>query len=618
MLVVIYAADTQLAALAIFSLCLLVRAAAWFDQERQRRSIISLIKEKPNLKAPTMRNGSPQSIPIDQLVPGGVIQLEEENIVPADGRLLASDGTFCLSQAHITNEKPDTWKRQGDFVFATSTVKRGNAFMEIAETGDRTFSGRLASEDPGPPFGLSKPPEGYLTDLLSGVFIVLLSLATLIISSLCVWGSLTVSGMVVFSTGILLVSVPVGLTANVIAVLIGTTTALGVSGVIIRKFSALEDLAGIDVLVVDKTGTIIQNQMLLQEPFAATPDIQRKDLLLTAGLTLPPNMNRLDTIDKAILGVLGKNAEVNNEVSRYRVTHHIPFDPDSKQIGAICKSPEGIITTHIRGAHLFVLKTVTDGSSVATEAQARYRNAVKDLASKGLKVFGVARKKQGSTWEILGLLPCMDPVRHDTLANVQLARLLGVRVKMVTHDAAGIVEHTAHQLGMKAGILPAHDLGLGTADYPITPEAEVLLDRMDGVAEAFPQHKFNVVHVLRRRGYRVGVTGDSLNDRPTFLQADVSIAVQGVANGARAASEIVLLQLGLGPIIKALISARQVVHLLYSEIQYYIAISLHLQSIFWLSSTALRMPLDSRLVLLLVVFPDSPHWPSLRCTPGTL
>jgi H+-transporting ATPase len=181
----------------------------------------------------------------------------------------------------------------------------------------------------------------------------------------------------------------------------------------------------------------------------------------------------------------------------------------------------------------------------------------------------VARADEEGKWKFVGMLPLFDPPREQAKATIASAEEMGVSVKMVTGDQLAIAKETAKQLGMGTNILDAG--GLGDSKKDATTEQAEAIEKADGFAQVFPEHKFHIIQVLQKRGHFVGMTGDGVNDAPALKEADCGIAVSGATDAARAAASIVLLAPGLSVIIDAIKEARRIVQRMNSYAIYRIA-----------------------------------------------
>ena len=195
--------------------------------------------------------------------------------------------------------------------------------------------------------------------------------------------------------------------------------------------------------------------------------------------------------------------------------------------------------------------------------------AVNEFAARGFRSLGVARADQEGKWQFLGVLPLFDPPREQAKATIATARQMGVNVKMVTGDQLAIARETAGKLGLGTNILDAS--GFGDTKHHETAQLAESIEKADGFAQVFPEHKFHIVDVLQQRGHIVGMTGDGVNDAPALKKADCGIAVSGATDAARAAASIVLMTPGLSVIIDAIKESRKIFQRMNSYAIYRIA-----------------------------------------------
>ena len=341
----------------------------------------------------------------------------------------------------------------------------------------------------------------------------------------------------------------------------------------------------------------------MAEPFTV-PGVEPDDLMLTACLAASRKKKGIDAIDKAFLKALRYYPRAKSVLSKYKVIDFHPFDPVSKKVSAVVESPQGERIVCVKGAPLFVLKTVEEDHPIPEEIDTAYKNKVAEFATRGFRSLGVARKRGEGSWEILGIMPCADPPRHDTAKTINEAKTLGLSIKMLTGDAVGIARETSRQLGLGTNVYNAERLGLGGGGTMPGSEVYDFVEAADGFAEVFPQHKYNVVEILQQRGYLVAMTGDGVNDAPSLKKADTGIAVEGASDAARSAADIVFLAPGLSAIIDALKTSRQIFHRMYAYVVYRIALSLHLEIFLGLWIAILNDSLNIELVVFIAIFAD--------------
>ncbi|GAV51005.1 hypothetical protein ZYGR_0AD01880 [Zygosaccharomyces rouxii] len=580
---------------------LFLNAGVGFIQEFQAGSIVEELKKTLANTATVIRDGSVQEAPANEIVPGDILKLEDGTVIPADGRLVTEECFLQVDQSSITGESLAVDKHYGDEVFSSSTVKRGEGFMIVTATGDNTFVGRAASL-----VNAAAGGQGHFTEVLNGIGVILLVLVVitlLLIWTACFYRTVRIVPILRYTLGITIVGVPVGLPAVVTTTMAVGAAYLAKKQAIVQKLSAIESLAGVEILCSDKTGTLTKNKLSLHEPYTVE-GVSSDDLMLTACLAASRKKKGLDAIDKAFLKSLAQYPKAKGALTKYKVLEFHPFDPVSKKVTAVVESPEGERIICVKGAPLFVLKTVEEDHPIPEDVHENYENKVAELASRGFRALGVARKRGEGHWEILGVMPCMDPPRDDTAATVNEAKRLGLSVKMLTGDAVGIAKETCRQLGLGTNIYDAERLGLGGGGCMPGSEMYDFVENADGFAEVFPQHKFAVVDILQQRGYLVAMTGDGVNDAPSLKKADTGIAVEGATDAARSAADIVFLAPGLSAIIDALKTSRQIFHRMYAYVVYRIALSLHLEIFLGLWIAILNHSLDIDLIVFIAIFAD--------------
>lgn len=330
---------------------------------------------------------------------------------------------------------------------------------------------------------------------------------------------------------------------------------------IVAKLSAIEALAGMTILCSDKTGTLTKNKLTLDTPVVFTGTEQ--DVIFAAALAA--KREGQDAIDLCL----------TNSVPRLDVLHahrhvqFIPFDPVSKRTEAVIEPPDGAARFKVsKGAPQVILALAHN----AFEIQYRVEEVVNDFASKGYRALGVARTNANEQWDFLGLIPLFDPPRDDTKATIDRAIEMGVEVKMITGDQLAIAKETARRLGMGTNMYTTEVL----TKEPSEERLQELAEHADGFAQVFPEHKFQIVELIQKRGHLCGMTGDGVNDAPALKKADIGVAVEGATDAAKAAADIVLVEPGLSVIITAMVKAREIFLRMKSYVIYRIACTLTL------------------------------------------
>jgi H+-transporting ATPase len=327
---------------------------------------------------------------------------------------------------------------------------------------------------------------------------------------------------------------------------------------IVSKLVAIEELAGVDILCADKTGTLTQNKLTLGDPFSVN-NIPAEQVILYGALASRVENN--DTIDLAVMAGLKNNQALKD----YQMIHFQPFDAVHKRTEATIKGTDGKEFKVTKGAPQVILALSANIGQVKTAVD----KAVNEFAVRGFRSLGVAKDDGDGQWKFIGVLPLFDPPREDAKATIATALAMGVKIKMVTGDALAIAQETAKKLDMGTNILDAG--GLGDSKKQETTEMAESIEKADGFAQVFPEHKFHIVDVLQKRGHIVGMTGDGVNDAPALKKADCGIAVSDATDAARAAAAIVLMTPGLSVIIDAIKESRKIFQRMNSYAIYRIA-----------------------------------------------
>jgi H+-transporting ATPase len=372
---------------------------------------------------------------------------------------------------------------------------------------------------------------------------------------------------------------------------------LAKSKAIVSRLEAIEELAGVDVLCSDKTGTLTQNKLTLgeAEPWSGT---DAQTLILMASLASRAADN--DPIDLAVVAGL-KDPSV---LKSYQQEKYVPFDPVDKRTEATIKDASGKVFRVTKGAPQVILGLAKLAGTELEKAQ----KAVDGLASRGYRTIGVAAAQGDGPWAFLGILPLLDPPRPDSKSTIAQAREYGVQVKMVTGDNVAIARQISLELDMGANIQPATELFPGDVTKGQVPlDAAEKIDEADGFAQVFPEHKYAIVKILQENGHIVGMTGDGVNDAPALKQADVGIAVSGATEAARAAAALILTAPGLSVIIEGIAEARRIFERMTSYVLYRIAMTIAIMVFVVLASIYYHFfPLTAIMLIALALLDDVP------------
>jgi H+-transporting ATPase len=346
-------------------------------------------------------------------------------------------------------------------------------------------------------------------------------------------------------------------------------------------------------LCADKTGTLTQNKLTLGDPFCV-PDVTTAQIILDGALASRADND--DTIDLAVLS----GVRDTEELKSYQVRHFTPFDPVHKRTEAQVKDQDGKVFKVTKGAPQVILALAGNGGEVKLAVE----KAINEFASRGFRSLGVARAEANGPWRFAGVLPLFDPPREDAKATIRTAKDMGVKVKMVTGDAIAIAKETAKKLDMGTNILDATTLG--DMEKDVSAAAAESIEKADGFAQVFPEHKYHIIDVLQKRNHIVGMTGDGVNDAPALKQADCGIAVSGATDAARAAAAIVLMTPGLTVIIDAIKESRKIFQRMNSYAIYRIAETLRVLLFMTLAILVFNFyPLTAVMIVMIALLNDA-------------
>lgn len=538
----------------IILVLLLGNALVAFFEEREAGNAIEALKAKLAIKARVKRDGNWITPPARELVPGDVIRLRLGDIVPADARLLDGDSVE-VDQSALTGESLPTPRKSGEAVFSGSIIRQGEIGALVYATGSNTYFGRTAQ----------LVQEAHTVShfqkavLKIGNYLIIMAIALVaVIITVSLFRGDQILTTLQFALVLTVAAIPVAMPTVLSVTMAVGARLLAKKRAIVSKLVAIEELAGVDILCADKTGTLTQNQLTLGDPFSIS-DIPADEVILNGALSSRSENN--DTIDLAVLGGL-KDAKVLKD---YKVTHFQPFDPVHKRTEATVIGKEGKEFKVTKGAPQVILELADNADKIKKAVE----KAVDEFAARGFRSLGVARDDGDGKWQFIGVLPLFDPPREDAKETIATALSMGVSIKMVTGDALAIAKETAKKLNMGADILDAESLGDSKKEE--TDAVSKSIEDADGFAQVFPEHKFHIVDVLQKRGHIVGMTGDGVNDAPALKKADCGIAVSDATDAARAAAAIVLMTPGLSVIIDAIKESRRIFQRMNSYAIYRIA-----------------------------------------------
>ena len=614
-------------------------------QEKRALNALKVLKQKSARNAIVLRDGFYRSVPSAELVPGDIVKIKIGDIIPADVKLL--EGPYLqLDLSSLTGESLPVTKNIGDTGYANAIVKKGEMSALVTGTGEQTYFGKTVSLVAK----AEREERSHFQKAILNVGNFLIALSTILITVIVITSLFRgdpLTEIIRFAMVLMIASIPVALPA-----VLSVTMAIGALNLarkeaIVRRLVAIEELAGVDVLCSDKTGTLTQNKMTLADPIpygTFTPS----DLLHYA--VLASKRENQDPLELPLFEAY-EHRDNPDSLSDYVLETFIPFDPVQKRTEAVYR--EGTKTLKVtKGAPQVIAALCTNDDVVSIHEQ------VETLARQGYRTLGVAVWEEAdSGYRFAGLLPLFDPPREDARETIREAKELGLSVKMVTGDNISIARQIAALLSVGDVIFDAGDLKGNThkellylseiiaaalynklgdhseseiqrfardvvtevskrlehiqlpSGHAKKHESEIIdiIENADGFAQVFPEDKFMIVEKLQKRDHIVAMTGDGVNDAPALKKADAGIAVSGATDAARAAADVILLSPGLSVIINAIKEARMTFARMQSYSIFRIAETIRIVCFMTLSILIFNFyPITAVMIILLALLNDIP------------
>ncbi|KAJ8748820.1 hypothetical protein K2173_011378 [Erythroxylum novogranatense] len=564
-------------------------------------STISFIEENnAGNAAAVLRGGTWNEEDAAMLVPGDVISVKLGDIIPADARLLEGD-PLKIDQSALTGESLPVTKHPGEGVYSGSTCKQGEIEAVVIATGVHTFFGKAAH------LVESTTHVGHFQKVLTAIgnFCICSIAAGILIEIIVIYGvqkrkyRVGIDNLLVLLIGGIPIAMPTVLS---VTMAIGSHR-LSQQGAITKRMTAIEEMAGMDVLCSDKTGTLTLNKLTVDKNLieVLAKGVDKDMVVLMAARA--SRLENQDAIDAAIVSMLADPKEARAGI---REVHFLPFNPTDKRTALTYVDSAGKMHRVSKGAPEQILNLAHNKSAI----QKKVHSLIDKFADRGLRSLGVARQEvpsgnkdsHGDPWELVGLLPLFDPPRHDSAETIRRALDLGVSVKMITGDQLAIAKETGRRLGMGTNMYPSSSL-LGENRDGGLPIDE-LIEKADGFAGVFPEHKYEIVNRLQGRKHICGMTGDGVNDAPALKKADIGIAVADSTDAARSASDIVLTEPGLSVIISAVLTSRAIFQRMKNYTIYAVSITIRIVLGFMLLTVFWKFDFPPFMVLVIAILND--------------
>ncbi|KAL2651731.1 hypothetical protein R1flu_019859 [Riccia fluitans] len=582
---------------------LVINSTISFIEENNAGNAAAALMARLAPKTKVLRDGRWGEQDAQILVPGDIISIKLGDIVPADARLLEGD-PLKIDQSALTGESLPVTRKPGDEVFSGSTCKQGEIEAVVIATGVHTFFGKAAH------LVDSTNQVGHFQTVLTAIGnFCICSIAVGMVVEIIVMYAIQkrayragINNLLVLLIGGIPIAMPTVLS---VTMAIGSHR-LSQQGAITKRMTAIEEMAGMDVLCSDKTGTLTLNKLTVDknliEVFAKGID---KDMVVLLAARAS-RMENQDAIDAAIVGMLADPKEARADITEI---HFLPFNPVDKRTALTYIDAEGNWHRASKGAPEQILDLAPDKNIIAGRVHA----IIDKFAERGLRSLAVAKQEVpeknkeslGGPWTFCGVMPLFDPPRHDSAETIRRALDLGVNVKMITGDQLAIAKETGRRLGMGTNMYPSSSLlGKNKDDTLAELPVDELIEKADGFAGVFPEHKYEIVRQLQAKKHICGMTGDGVNDAPALKKADIGIAVADATDAARSASDIVLTEPGLSVIISAVLTSRAIFQRMKNYTIYAVSITIRIVLGFMLLALIWKFDFSPFMVLIIAILND--------------
>ncbi|KAH7366250.1 hypothetical protein KP509_18G069800 [Ceratopteris richardii] len=582
---------------------LMINSTISFIEENNAGNAAAALMARLAPKAKVLRDGKWDEEDAAVLVPGDIISIKLGDIVPADARLLEGD-PLKIDQSALTGESLPVTKNPGDGVYSGSTCKQGEIEAVVIATGVHTFFGKAAH------LVDTTNQVGHFQKVLTAIGnFCICSIAIGMLVEIIVMYPIQhrtyrqgIDNLLVLLIGGIPIAMPTVLS---VTMAIGSHR-LSQQGAITKRMTAIEEMAGMDVLCSDKTGTLTLNKLSVDKNLIEVfcKGVEKDAVVLMAARA--SRTENQDAIDGAIVGMLADPKEARAGIQE---VHFLPFNPTDKRTALTYIDSNGKMHRVSKGAPEQILALCHNNSEIRGKVHA----VIDKFAERGLRSLAVARQdvpectkdSPGGPWQFVGLMPLFDPPRHDSAETIQRALNLGVNVKMITGDQLAIAKETGRRLGMGTNMYPSSSLLGQNKDESIAAlPIDELIEKADGFAGVFPEHKYEIVQRLQQKKHICGMTGDGVNDAPALKRADIGIAVADATDAARSASDIVLTEPGLSVIISAVLTSRSIFQRMKNYTIYAVSITIRIVLGFMLLALIWKFDFPPFMVLIIAILND--------------
>ncbi|GLT58309.1 hypothetical protein SLA2020_312110 [Shorea laevis] len=581
---------------------LLINSTISFIEENKAGNAAAALMTGLAPKTKVLRDGRWSEQDASILVPGDIITIKLGDLIPADARLLEGD-PLKIDQSALTGESLPVTKNPSDEVFSGSICKQGEIQAVIIATGVHSFLGKAKHlVDRTNQVGHSRKAFTAI-----GNFCICSIFVGIFIEAVVMFGIQHrgygdgIDNLLVLLIGGIPIAMPTMLS---VTIAIGSQR-LCQQGAIAKRRTAIEEMACMDVLCCDKTGTLTLNKLTVDRNLIKVfvRGIEVDQVILYAARA--SRTENQDAIDAAIVGMLADPREARAGI---REVHFLAFNPVDKRTALTYIDSYGNWHRASKGAPEQILDLCNSKGYVREKVHA----AIDQFAERGLRSLAVAiqeipektKDSSGAPWQLIGLLPLFNPPRHDSAETIRMAQILGVNVKMITGDQLAIAKETGRRLGMGTNMYPSSSLLFEDKDASIAAAFPIneFIETADGFAGVLPEHKYEIVKRLQKRKHTCGMTGDS--DASALKMADIGIAVANASDAARSASDIVLTEPGLSVIISAVLTSRAIYQRMKNYTIYAVAATVHIVFSFLIIALVWQFDFDPFMVLIIAILND--------------
>ncbi|EOA22158.1 hypothetical protein CARUB_v10002726mg, partial [Capsella rubella] len=546
-------------------------------------------------RAKVLRDGEWSEQEASVLVPGDVVRIKQGDIISCDARLLEGDGLKVV----VTGESRPIKKGPGDVVHSGFTCKHGEMEAVVISTGVHTLYAGFFSDS-------TTNRVGHFHEVVAevGKFCII-SIAIGIVIELivmCLIQERTYKDVLDNLLVLLIGGIPITLPSLLSKTMNNGFLRLCNQGTLAKRLTAIENMAGMDVLCSNKTGTLTLNKLSVDKNLIEVyaKDVDKDQVLLLAARA--SRTKDQDAFDTAMVEMLTDPKEARNGIIE---VHFFPFDPVAKRTALTYIDCNGNWHRVSKGAP----EQILDLCNASADLRKNVHSTIGKYAERGLSSLAVARQNvpektkesSGDPWELVGVLPLFDPPRHDSAEAIRKALDLGVKVKMFTGDQIAIAKETGRILGMGTNIYPS--TSLLNNHLPV----DKLIENADGFAGALREYKYEVVEWLKTMGHSCGIIGDGVNDIPAMKKANIGIAVAGASESVLAASDIVFTEPGLSVIIDAVLISRATLQIMKYHTVYAVSMTIRVVFGFMFIALVWNFDISPLMVLAILLLNDGPY-----------